>query len=75
LELEMPFAPRVLPAPLPRDIHDLEARFEKLEEELTQIKGSTNELKRNFLQLNNLKQVLTHVQVMFNEVCPPFERI
>lgn len=68
LELDMPYAPRLLPAPLPRDIYDLENKFEKLEEELIQIKSSTNELRRNFLELNNLKQVLTKVQILFNEV-------
>lgn len=68
LDLEIPFAPRVMPAPLPRDLYELENRFEKLEEELLQIKSSNNDLRKNFLQLNNLKQVLGKIQILLNEV-------
>lgn len=68
LQLDIPFAPSALPAPLPRDMNELEAKFEKLEEELTQIRTSTNELKRNYLQLSNLKQVLAKIQMLFDEV-------
>ncbi|KAI6218255.1 V-type proton ATPase subunit a [Aphelenchoides besseyi] len=60
LNFEIPFAPSSLPAPLPRDMNDLENRFEKLEEELTQIQRSTKELKHNYLQLSNLKQGQQH---------------
>ncbi|KAI6179364.1 V-type proton ATPase subunit a [Aphelenchoides besseyi] len=67
LNFEIPFAPSSLPAPLPRDMNDLENRFEKLEEELTQIQRSTKELKHNYLQLSNLKQVLSKVQILFDE--------
>ncbi|KAI6226224.1 V-type proton ATPase subunit a [Aphelenchoides fujianensis] len=67
LQLDIPFAPSSLPAPLPRDMNELEAKFEKLEEELTQIRTSTNELKRNYLQLTNLKQVLAKIQTLFDE--------
>ncbi|KAI6184450.1 V-type proton ATPase subunit a [Aphelenchoides bicaudatus] len=67
LELDIPYAPKVMPPPLPRDLYELENRFEKLEEELVQIKSSTGELRRNFLQLNNLKQVLSKIQILFNE--------
>lgn len=67
-ELYVPFAPREMPPPLPRDLYDLEAKLEKVEEELVQVKSSTNELRSNFLQINNLKQVLVKVQMMFNEV-------
>jgi V-type H+-transporting ATPase subunit a len=65
--LETPYAPKEIPAPLPRDVNELENKFEKLEEELLQIKSSTNDLKRNFLQLHNLRQVLLKVQILFND--------
>jgi hypothetical protein len=64
----MPFAPRVMAPPLPREIYDLEGKFEKLEEELTQIKSSSNDLRRLYLEANNIKQVLIKIQILFNEV-------
>jgi V-type H+-transporting ATPase subunit a len=56
-----------VPAPLPRDMNDLEAKFEKLEEEIGSINYSTGILKRNYLQLSDIRNVLVNCSVLFNE--------
>lgn len=54
-------------APAPREMIDLEATFEKLENEVREI-GSNNEaLKRNFLDLTELKEILKNAQTFFDE--------
>ncbi|CAD5215997.1 unnamed protein product [Bursaphelenchus xylophilus] len=63
----IPDAKNKIPAPLPRDMNELETSFEKLGEELSQIKSSTNSLKRNYLRLANTKHVLQKVQILLDE--------
>uniref|UniRef100_A0A914BYS9 V-type proton ATPase subunit a n=1 Tax=Acrobeloides nanus TaxID=290746 RepID=A0A914BYS9_9BILA len=56
-----------IPAPMPRDMNELEAKFDKLEEELSSINLSTKSLKDNYLQLTDIKNVLNKVRVLFDE--------
>uniref|UniRef100_A0A671XSI1 V-type proton ATPase subunit a n=1 Tax=Sparus aurata TaxID=8175 RepID=A0A671XSI1_SPAAU len=44
--------------PFPRDMIDLEATFEKLENELKEINTNQEALKKNFLELTELKHIL-----------------
>ncbi|XP_050427792.1 V-type proton ATPase 116 kDa subunit a 1-like [Adelges cooleyi] len=55
-------------APQPREIIDLEATFDKLETELREVNHNAETLKRNFLELTELKHVLRKTQVFFDEV-------
>ncbi|CAD5211855.1 unnamed protein product [Bursaphelenchus okinawaensis] len=63
----IPDARDKIPAPLPRDMNELERSFEKLGEELAQIKNSTNNLKTNYLRLDNNRNVLRKVQILLDE--------
>uniref|UniRef100_A0A3P9NY35 V-type proton ATPase subunit a n=1 Tax=Poecilia reticulata TaxID=8081 RepID=A0A3P9NY35_POERE len=54
--------------PFPRDMIDLEATFEKLENELKEINTNQEALKKNFLELTELKHILHRTQQFFNEV-------
>uniref|UniRef100_A0A673ZSF3 V-type proton ATPase subunit a n=1 Tax=Salmo trutta TaxID=8032 RepID=A0A673ZSF3_SALTR len=54
--------------PLPRDMIDLEATFEKLENELKEINTNQEALKKNFLELTELKHILRRTQQFFDEV-------
>ncbi|XP_050297726.1 V-type proton ATPase 116 kDa subunit a 1 isoform X3 [Anthonomus grandis grandis] len=54
-------------APQPREMIDLEATFEKLENELREVNQNAEALKRNFLELTELKQILRKTQVFFDE--------
>lgn len=54
-------------APQPREMVDLEATFEKLENELKEVNANAVTLKRNFLELSELKQVLQATQLFFDE--------
>lgn len=54
-------------APQPREMVDLEATFEKLENELKEVNANAETLKRNFLELSELKQVLQATQLFFDE--------
>uniref|UniRef100_A0A8C9VJP9 V-type proton ATPase subunit a n=1 Tax=Scleropages formosus TaxID=113540 RepID=A0A8C9VJP9_SCLFO len=54
--------------PFPRDMIDLEATFEKLENELKEINTNQEALKKNFLELTELKHILRRTQQFFNEV-------
>lgn len=56
-------------APQPREMIDLEATFEKLENELREVNQNAEALKRNFLELTELKHILRKTQVFFDEVC------
>uniref|UniRef100_A0A336MIE0 V-type proton ATPase subunit a n=2 Tax=Culicoides sonorensis TaxID=179676 RepID=A0A336MIE0_CULSO len=54
-------------APQPREMIDLEATFEKLENELKEVNQNAEALKRNFLELTELKHILRKTQVFFDE--------
>uniref|UniRef100_A0A8C1T959 V-type proton ATPase subunit a n=1 Tax=Cyprinus carpio TaxID=7962 RepID=A0A8C1T959_CYPCA len=54
--------------PLPRDMIDLEATFEKLENELKEINTNQEALKKNFLELTELKHILRRTQQFFDEI-------
>uniref|UniRef100_A0A667X6T1 V-type proton ATPase subunit a n=1 Tax=Myripristis murdjan TaxID=586833 RepID=A0A667X6T1_9TELE len=56
--------------PFPRDMIDLEATFEKLENELKEINTNQEALKKNFLELTELKHILRRTQQFFDEVNP-----
>lgn len=47
----------------------LQATFEKLENELREVNQNAEALKRNFLELTELKHILRKTQVFFDEVC------
>ncbi|KRG01556.1 uncharacterized protein Dmoj_GI22777, isoform F [Drosophila mojavensis] len=57
-------------APQPREMIDLEATFEKLENELREVNQNAEALKRNFLELTELKHILRKTQVFFDESVP-----
>uniref|UniRef100_A0A8C5NQ43 V-type proton ATPase subunit a n=1 Tax=Junco hyemalis TaxID=40217 RepID=A0A8C5NQ43_JUNHY len=57
--------------PFPRDMIDLEANFEKIENELKEINTNQEALKRNFLELTELKFILRKTQQFFDEVRIP----
>ncbi|XP_076042466.1 V-type ATPase subunit a family protein Vha100-1 isoform X2 [Oratosquilla oratoria] len=54
-------------APQPREMVDLEATFEKLENELKEVNSNAETLNRNFLELTELKYVLQKTSVFFDE--------
>ncbi|XP_014669032.1 PREDICTED: V-type proton ATPase 116 kDa subunit a isoform 1-like [Priapulus caudatus] len=54
-------------APAPREMIDLEATFEKLENEMKEVNTNAEALKRNFLELTELKHILRKTQVFFDE--------
>uniref|UniRef100_A0A667XGQ6 V-type proton ATPase subunit a n=1 Tax=Myripristis murdjan TaxID=586833 RepID=A0A667XGQ6_9TELE len=54
--------------PFPRDMIDLEATFEKLENELKEINTNQEALKKNFLELTELKHILRRTQQFFDEL-------
>merc|ERR1719412_2231384 len=54
-------------APQPREMIDLEATFEKLEHELQEVNQNAEALKRNFLELTELKHILRKTQQFFDE--------
>lgn len=55
-------------APLPREMIDLEATFEKLENELKEVNSNAEALKKTFLELTELKHILKKTQNFFDEV-------
>ncbi|XP_014679510.1 PREDICTED: V-type proton ATPase 116 kDa subunit a isoform 1-like isoform X2 [Priapulus caudatus] len=55
-------------APAPREMIDLEATFEKLENEMKEVNTNAEALKRNFLELTELKHILRKTQVFFDEM-------
>lgn len=61
LGIELPRAPN------PRDIINLEARFEKTENEILELSQNATNLKSNYLELTELKQVLEKTQGFFAE--------
>ncbi|KAA0184880.1 Atp6v0a1 [Hyalella azteca] len=54
-------------APMPREMIDLEANFEKLENELKEVNSNAEALKRNYLELTELRHILKKTQVFFDE--------
>ncbi|CAG7669710.1 unnamed protein product [Allacma fusca] len=54
-------------APQPREMIDLEATFEKLENELREVNQNAEALKRNYLDLTELRHILRKTQVFFDE--------
>lgn len=61
LTLDLPRAPN------PRDIINLEARFEKTENEILELSQNAINLKSNYLELTELKEVLEKTQAFFAE--------
>ena len=47
----------------------LQATFEKLEGEMNEVNSNSEALKRNFLELTELKHILRKTQTFFDEVC------
>ncbi|XP_063966249.1 V-type proton ATPase 116 kDa subunit a 1-like [Lytechinus pictus] len=60
-------------APAPREMIDLEACFEKLENELKEVNTNQEALMRNFLELTELKHILQNTQTFFQEGNRPDE--
>ncbi|CAJ0941015.1 unnamed protein product, partial [Mesorhabditis belari] len=63
-------------APQPREMIDLEATFEKLENELREVNQNEETLKKNFSELTELKHILRKTQTFFEEagtegIAPP----
>jgi len=54
-------------APQPREMIDMEATFEKLEHELQEVNQNAEALKKNFLELTELKHILRKTQHFFEE--------
>lgn len=48
----------------------IQATFEKLENECREVNQNAEALKRNYLELTELKHILRKTQVFFDEVCP-----
>ncbi|KAE9420018.1 hypothetical protein Angca_005717, partial [Angiostrongylus cantonensis] len=55
-------------APQPREMIDLEATFEKLENELREVNRNEETLRKNFSELTELKHILRKTQTFFEEV-------
>lgn len=47
----------------------IQATFEKLENECREVNQNAEALKRNYLELTELKHILRKTQVFFDEVC------
>lgn len=54
-------------APQPREMIDLEATFDKLEHELQEVNTNAEALKKNYLELTELKHILRKTQQFFEE--------
>ncbi|XP_034448410.1 V-type proton ATPase 116 kDa subunit a isoform X3 [Hippoglossus hippoglossus] len=57
--------------PFPRDMIDMEATYEKLENELKEINTNQEALKKNYLELTELKHILRRTQQFFDEMEDP----
>ncbi|XP_028408788.1 V-type proton ATPase 116 kDa subunit a-like isoform X2 [Dendronephthya gigantea] len=55
------------PAPHPREMIDLEAQFEQLENEMKDSNGNFEAMKKGLLELTELKHILRKTQVFFEE--------
>ena len=51
----------------------LQATFEKLENEMKEVNSNAEALKRNYLELTELKHILRKTQGFFEEVRKPFK--
>ena len=56
-------------APQPREMIDLEATYEKLENELKEVNTNAEALKKTYLELTELRHILQKTQQFFDEVC------
>uniref|UniRef100_A0A9J2Q1U1 V-type proton ATPase subunit a n=1 Tax=Ascaris lumbricoides TaxID=6252 RepID=A0A9J2Q1U1_ASCLU len=65
--IEIPDVTDHIPAPLPKDMVELEAKFERLEEELLEINSSTASLRKNYTELKEMLEVLDRVQQFLDE--------
>lgn len=63
--LDIPQSPE---APPPREMIDMEATFEKLENELKEVITNSDALKKTHLELTELSHILKKAQYFFNEV-------
>ncbi|CAI4231127.1 unnamed protein product [Auanema sp. JU1783] len=54
-------------APQPREMIDLEATFEKLENEVREVNRNEETLRKNFSELTELKHILRKTQIFFEE--------
>ncbi|KAL1443121.1 hypothetical protein MTO96_030436 [Rhipicephalus appendiculatus] len=54
-------------APQPREMIDLEATFEKLENEMKEVNTNAEALKKTYLELTELKHILRKTQAFFDE--------
>uniref|UniRef100_A0AC35UCS9 V-type proton ATPase subunit a n=1 Tax=Rhabditophanes sp. KR3021 TaxID=114890 RepID=A0AC35UCS9_9BILA len=54
-------------APLPKEMIDLEATFEKLENELKEVNSNEEMLRKNYAELTELKHILRKTQQFFDE--------
>ncbi|XP_023224454.1 V-type proton ATPase 116 kDa subunit a-like [Centruroides sculpturatus] len=54
-------------APQPREMIDMEAKFEKLENELKEVNTNAEALKKTYLELTELKHILRKTQAFFDE--------
>ena len=66
-EIPMLDTPDFPEAPQPREMIDMEATFEKLEHELQEVNQNAEQLKKNFLELTELKHILRQTQQFFEE--------
>uniref|UniRef100_H2ZFV9 V-type proton ATPase subunit a n=1 Tax=Ciona savignyi TaxID=51511 RepID=H2ZFV9_CIOSA len=55
------------PAPLPREMIDMENKFDKLETEMKSVNSNQEALKKNFLELTELKHILRKTQQFFEQ--------
>ncbi|RUS70849.1 hypothetical protein EGW08_021387 [Elysia chlorotica] len=60
-------------APAPREMIDLEATYEKLENEMKEVNSNSEALKRNFLELTELKHILRKTQTFFEETMQGYQ--
>ncbi|ESO84217.1 hypothetical protein LOTGIDRAFT_108161 [Lottia gigantea] len=70
-ELKIPDFGENPKAPAPKEMVDLEAQFEKNESELREVNTNAEALKRNFLELTELREVLKKTQTFFSVVNLP----
>uniref|UniRef100_H2ZFW2 V-type proton ATPase subunit a n=1 Tax=Ciona savignyi TaxID=51511 RepID=H2ZFW2_CIOSA len=56
------------PAPLPREMIDMENKFDKLETEMKSVNSNQEALKKNFLELTELKHILRKTQQFFEQI-------
>uniref|UniRef100_A0A8L8KU62 V-type proton ATPase subunit a n=1 Tax=Heligmosomoides polygyrus TaxID=6339 RepID=A0A8L8KU62_HELPZ len=66
-EVEISDCDEHIPSPQPKNMVELEANFEKLEEELISINKSSKQLMKNHVQLLEMKAVLEKVQHLLDE--------